>query len=87
MRIRILAPAEGAIAFLAVYAAAFIRYPPPLSRLRLPQIELGPLWPRAGLCAVIVVLCLLAFELYSGRQRGSPSGVPLRLGAALVVAT
>ena len=87
MSIAILALAEGGIGFLAVYAAAFIRYRTPITHLRLLQIELGPLWPRAGMFAVIVVLCLLAFGLYSARQRAQLSGVLVRLGAALLVAT
>jgi FlaA1/EpsC-like NDP-sugar epimerase len=78
---------EGAIAYVAVYAAAVIRYRTPVRHLGLLQRDLGPLWPRAGMFAVIVVLCLLAFGLYSARQRAQLSGVLVRLGAALVVAT
>ena len=70
-----------------MYAAAFIRYRTPVSHLRLLQEELGPLWPRAGMFAVIVVLCLLAFGLYSAQQRTQLSGMLVRLGAALLVAT
>jgi len=85
--IAVLAFVEGAIAYVAVYAAAVIRYRTPVSHLGLLQRDLGPLWPRAGMFAVIVVLCLLAFGLYSARQRAQLSGVLVRLGAALVVAT
>ncbi len=87
MSIAVLALVEASIGFLAVYAAALIRYRTPITHLRLLEIELGPLWPRAGMFAVIVVLCLLAFGLYSARQRAQLSGVLVRLGAALVVAT
>ena len=85
--IAVLALVEGAIAFFAVYAAACIRYRTPLSHLNSLQLELGPLWPRAVMFALIVVLCLLAFGLYSARQRAQISGVMVRVVAALVIAT
>jgi hypothetical protein len=67
--IAILALVEGAIAFFSVYAAACIRYRTPVSHLNLLEIELGPLWPRAAVFAVFVVLSLWTFGLYSDRQR------------------
>jgi len=85
--IAVLALVEATIAFLAVYAAVCIRYRTPLSHLGLLELELGPLWPRAGSFALIVVLCMLAFGLYSARQRAQLSGVLVRVGAALLVAT
>src|SRR5262249_37833703 len=85
--IAVLALVEGAIAFFAVYAAACIRYRTPLSHLKSLQLELGPLWPRAVMFALIVVLCLLAFGLYSARQRAQLSGVMVRVVAALVIST
>jgi sugar transferase (PEP-CTERM system associated) len=85
--IAVLAVAEAAIAFVALYAAICIRFETPISHVALLSQKIGPLWPRAGMFAVIVVVCLLAFGLYSARQRSQLSGVLVRLGAALVVAT
>ncbi len=82
-----LALAEGAIAFLAMYGAVLIRFQSPLSHLQQVQAEQGPLWPRATLFGLIVVVCLMAFGLYSARQRVQLSGVLVRVVAALVVAS
>ena len=84
--IAILALVEGAVAFFSVYAAACLRYQTPVSHLRLLEAEFGPLWPRAAMFALFVVLSLLAFGLYSARQRARLSGVLVRVGAALIVA-
>jgi len=81
-----LAFVEALLAFFAVYAAACLRFHRSLSNLGPLQQRIGPLWPRALIFAVIVVLCLLAFGLYSGRQRATFTGVVLRMAAALVVA-
>ena len=82
-----LALAEAAIAFFALYAAVCVRFETPISHLRLLERELGVLWPRALVFSLIVVLCLLAFGLYSARQRAQLSGVLVRVAAALVVAS
>jgi sugar transferase (PEP-CTERM system associated) len=82
-----LALVEGALSFLAVYAAALIRYPAALrAPLRLER-ELGPLWPGALLFSAIVVTCVLAFGLYSARQRAQAAGILVRLVVALLVAS
>jgi sugar transferase (PEP-CTERM system associated) len=84
--IAVLAFAEAVIAFLAIYAAVLIRFEVPLSHLVQLQHEIGALWPRAGMFALIVVVCLMAFGLYSARQRAQLSGVLVRVAAALLVA-
>ncbi len=84
--IAVLAFAEAAIAFLSVYAAALIRFEIPLSHLPLLQKDIGVLWPRAAMFALVVVVCLMAFGLYSARQRAQLSGVLVRVAAALLVA-
>jgi sugar transferase (PEP-CTERM system associated) len=84
--VAVLALIEGSLAFFALYAAACLRFQSPLSDLALLQRQIGPLWPRALVFAVIVVLCLMASGLYSGRQRASFTGVVLRIVAALIVA-
>jgi sugar transferase (PEP-CTERM system associated) len=85
--IGVLALIEGALSFLALYAAVLTRFDTPLSHLRDLEGELGPLWPRALLFSIIVVICLLAFGLYSARQRAQLGGIFVRLVAALVVAS
>jgi sugar transferase (PEP-CTERM system associated) len=82
-----LALAEAATAFLAMYAAVLIRLQTPLSHLGLLQVEEGPLWPRATVFGLIVVVCLMAFGLYSARQRAQFSSVLVRVVAALLVAS
>jgi sugar transferase (PEP-CTERM system associated) len=84
--IAVLAIVEGSLAFLALYAAACLRFRSPISELGLLQGLIGPLWPQALIFALSVVLCLLAFGLYSGRQRATFTGITLRVVAALLVA-
>jgi sugar transferase (PEP-CTERM system associated) len=85
--IAVLALIEGALAFLALFLAVSIRFQSPISHPQLPEPAAGALWPRGLVFAVIIVTCLLAFGLYSGRQRAQLTGVFLRLAAALVVAS
>src|SRR5579871_2845017 len=83
----VLALAEALIAALSLYAAVCIRFETPVSHLPLLENELGALWPRALTYSVIVLVCLMAFGLYSARQRAQLSGVLVRVAAALLVAT
>ncbi|MGB9329428.1 MAG: TIGR03013 family XrtA/PEP-CTERM system glycosyltransferase [Steroidobacteraceae bacterium] len=86
--IAVLALAEGLIAFFAMYAAISIRFQTPFTHLHLLELKIGgPLWLRAGVFGLLVVVCLLAFGLYSARQRAQLSGVLVRVVAALVVAS
>jgi hypothetical protein len=85
--IAVLASAEALIAFVAMYMAVCIRFETPIRHLRLLERELGILWPRGLAFSLIVVLCLLAFGLYSARQRAQLSGVLVRVASALVVAS
>jgi len=85
--IAVLALIEALLAFVALYAAVLIRFAKPLSQLHRLEQYLGPLWPRALVFSAIVTVCLLAFGLYSSRQRAQLAGVVVRLGAALVVAS
>jgi sugar transferase (PEP-CTERM system associated) len=84
--IAVLAFAEAAIAFVSVYAAVLIRFEVIPARLPQLQQEIGVLWPRAAVFALTVVVCLMAFGLYSARQRAQLSGVLVRVAAALLVA-
>src|SRR6266446_9413619 len=83
----VLALIEAALAFLALYAAVLIRFQAPIKHLSSLEQELGPLWPRGLLFSVIVAVCLLAFGLYSSRQRAQLGGIFVRLVAALAVAS
>jgi len=85
--IAVLASAEALVAFVAMYIAVCIRFETPIRHLRLLEQELGILWPRGLAFSVIVVVCLLAFGLYSARQRAQLSGVLVRVASALVVAS
>ena len=77
---------EATLSFVAVYAAALTHLPGAVTApLRLER-ELGPLWPGAMLLSATVVICVLAFGLYSARQRAQPAGILVRLVAALLVA-
>ena len=81
-----LAIAEAVICFMALLVAAVARF-----RTDLPTIELneGALWPRALLFSCVMFISLLAFGLYSARQRSRSSGIFLRVvmavGAGLAV--
>jgi sugar transferase (PEP-CTERM system associated) len=83
----VLALIEAGLACLALYAAVLIRFQTPISHLPNLERELGPLWPRGLLFSVIVAICMLAFGLYSSRQRAQLGGIFVRLVAALVVAS
>jgi sugar transferase (PEP-CTERM system associated) len=81
----VLASIEAVLAFIAIYAAVCLRFLAPVSDLRHLEEQFGPLWPRAVVFALIVVTCLLAFGLYSARQRAQLTGVFVRVAAALLV--
>jgi sugar transferase (PEP-CTERM system associated) len=83
----LLALVEAVLAFLALYAAASIRFD--VGMTELPEIEqqFGPLWPRGVAFSAIVIGCLLAFGLYNSRQRVQLSGVMARVLVALLVSS
>jgi sugar transferase (PEP-CTERM system associated) len=83
----VLALIEACLAFLALYAAVLIRFETPIRHLPNLERELGPLWPRGLAFSLIVAICLLAFGLYSSRQRAQLGGIFVRLVAALTVAS
>ena len=75
----LLALIEAVLAFLALYAAASIRFDVGMSELPALEQQYGPLWPRGVAFSVIVVGCLLAFGLYNSRQRVQLSGILARV--------
>ena len=81
--IAVLSLVEGAMFFTAVYAAVLTRFHVDLSSLPDLRAVHGALWPRAALFSMVMVTCLLAFGLYSPRQRARLAGLALRVGMAL----
>jgi sugar transferase (PEP-CTERM system associated) len=74
--------------FAAVfYSATMARFG--LSLSDLPDLErrYGSLWPRAVLFSAVMLVCLLAFGLYSARQRAQLVGLVIRVAAAVAAAT
>jgi sugar transferase (PEP-CTERM system associated) len=82
--VAVLTVTEAMVFFAAVYGAAIARFHVDLQALdTLPELA-GALWPRALLFSAVMVTCLLAFGLYSQRQRARFRGLALRLVVALV---
>jgi sugar transferase (PEP-CTERM system associated) len=82
--IAVLAAIEALLFFGATYLAVMVRFhvdPTGIGRL---QHVPGALWPRAALFSAVMVTCLLAFGLYSGRQRARLAGIVLRVSIALI---
>lgn len=73
--------------FAAVYGAALVRFH---GEVRFPAIDapevVGALWPRALLFSVVTMMCMLAFGLYSSRQRARLFGIALRIILAVLMA-
>jgi sugar transferase (PEP-CTERM system associated) len=73
--------AVEAVALAGVFAgAAMIRFHLDLHSL---ERSVGTLWPRACLFSAVMVLSLLAFGLYSARQRARIGGIMMRIVAAI----
>lgn len=85
--IAVIALVEAVLSFLAVYAAALMRFPGAIAAPQRLERELGPLWPGATLLSALVVMCMLAVGLYGARHRVQLAGLLVRLVAALVVAS
>ena len=85
--IAVLALIEALVFFGAVYGAALVRFHGSLSFVSDPTADLsGALWPRALLFSAVTMLCLLAFGLYSSRQRARLLGIALRIILAVLMA-
>jgi sugar transferase (PEP-CTERM system associated) len=82
--IAVLSIVEAAVFFAAVYAAQLARFHVDLSSLGDLRAVPGAVWPRATLFSAVMVTCLLAFGLYSTRQRARLAGIVLRVAMALV---
>jgi len=79
--IAVLAVVELAVCCAAFILGAYVRF-----GVDLPAFEAayGPLWPRALVFGVVMALCLLAFGLYSARQRARTFGIVVRVVAAMI---
>ena len=80
--IAVLAGAELAFCCGAFVLAAHVRFGRNLTGF---EGDYGPLWPRALVFGVVMILCLLAFGLYSARQRARAFGIVVRVVAAVTV--
>ncbi len=76
----VLAALETVLFFFLLIGAGFVRLGPELSNFVRSQ---GPLWPRAALFSSSMVMSLLAFGLYSARQRAGSVGIFIRVVAAV----
>ncbi len=79
--IAVLAAVELAVCCLAFIVAARVRFG---AGLNLFEETYGPLWPRALVFSVVMVMCLMAFGLYSARQRARAFGLAVRIIAAIL---
>ena len=84
--IALLAVAEAMIFFAVVYGAVLVRFDGVDRTVeQLPDLG-GALWPRALLFSAVMLVCLLAFGLYSSRQRARLLGIALRVILAVLTA-
>ena len=85
--IALLAITEAVVFFGVVYGAALVRFRGSLMYLADDPGVDGALWPRALLFSAVMVVCLLAFGLYSSRQRARLFGIALRVILAVLMAS
>jgi sugar transferase (PEP-CTERM system associated) len=80
----VLGLAETGAVFLAFYAAALVRFP--AQSLASIEASLGPLWIRALVVAVAILIGLASMGLYRLRQRAPFAGVLARIVIAVFIA-
>jgi sugar transferase (PEP-CTERM system associated) len=78
--IAVLTAVEFAMLFAIFILAAALRFQFDLAEV---EDKVGPLWPRALLFSAAMLVSLLAFGLYSARQRARAGGVAVRIGMAV----
>lgn len=83
LSIAILTVIEAVVFYGSVYGAVLARFDADYGSMAHFRDLQGPLWTRALLFTVVMVTCLLAFGLYSARQRARFAGIFLRLSVAL----
>jgi sugar transferase (PEP-CTERM system associated) len=82
--IAVLSAVEAVVFFAAIYAAVIARFGRDLAPDTITNLP-GALWPRAVLFTAIMMVCFLAFGLYSLRQRARLAGLALRVAVALLI--
>ena len=82
----VLALIEALMFFGAMYAAVLVRFHGSIDFQAHDPQGIGALWPRALAFSVVVMTCLLAFGLYSARQRARLFGIALRIVLAVLIA-
>jgi sugar transferase (PEP-CTERM system associated) len=83
LSIAILTIVEAVVFYGSVYGAVLARFDADYGSITRFKNLQGPLWTRALLFTIVMVTCLLAFGLYSARQRARFAGIVLRLAVAL----
>ena len=86
MTVGALALTESMVFMAAFYVAVMARFGLGLESLPDLESSYGVLWPRAILFSAVMLVCLLAFGLYSGRQRARVMGLFIRGFAAFAAA-
>ncbi|HEX4049398.1 MAG TPA: TIGR03013 family XrtA/PEP-CTERM system glycosyltransferase [Steroidobacteraceae bacterium] len=76
-----LATIEVVVFYTSLLAAGRLRFGGDLAQL---ERDRGPLWPRALLFSAAMAVCLLAFGLYSARQRARSGGIFVRVAIAVL---
>jgi sugar transferase (PEP-CTERM system associated) len=76
----LLAALEAGLFFLVLIGAGLVRFHLDVTAVERWQ---GPLWPRAMLFSAMMFTSLLAFGLYSARQRARGGGLLVRVSAAI----
>ena len=77
----VLAALDIFVFFTTLVAASWVRFG--VEDLQSLEVKDGPLWPRALLFSAAMGGCLLAFGLYSARQRARSGGIVVRVIAAI----
>ena len=80
LQIAVLALLETTMFFAVLMAAAVVRFGFGVGAFELKE---GPLWPRAVVFGAAMVASLMAFGLYSARQRARGGGIFVRVVAAV----
>jgi sugar transferase (PEP-CTERM system associated) len=83
--IAVLATVETIALLFIMYVAVYLRFDEPLAVVE-QDPDVGPIWPRAVVFAVVAVSCLIATGLYSIRLRTNFFGTLVRIGTSVLAA-
>jgi sugar transferase (PEP-CTERM system associated) len=82
LSIALLALVDAVLLAIAFLTGATLRFGEGPSAI---EAEVGPLWYRLVVFVPVMIVCLLAFGLYSARQRAQTFGILLRVIAAIAI--